>query len=103
MQEERLYRRDGLTIAQLARTLDCPEYQLRRAINGCLGHRNFSDFVHGWRLREAADRLRSHDFDDQSILDVALEVGFSSIGPFNRAFKARFGMTPSEFRSKGHA
>lgn len=103
MQDDRLYRRDDLTIAVLAQHLGCPEYQLRRAINGSLGHRNFSDFVHGWRLREAADRLRSPDFDDQSILDVALEVGFASIGPFNRAFKARFGTTPSEFRARGAA
>jgi AraC-like DNA-binding protein len=103
MANDRLYRRDDLAIAVLARHLGCPEYQLRRAINGGLGHRNFSDFVHTWRLREAAQRLQSRAFDDQSILEVALEVGFASIGPFNRAFKARFGTTPSEFRARGAA
>jgi AraC-like DNA-binding protein len=103
MERDRLYRRDDLSIAVLAQVLGCPEYRLRRAINGCLGHRNFSDFVHTWRLREAAARLQSRAFDDQSIQDVALEVGFASIGPFNRAFKARFGTTPSEFRARGAA
>ena len=103
MAQERLYRRDDLGIAVLAQHLGCAEYQLRRAINGCLGYRNFSDFVHTWRLREAADRLGSRAFDDQSILDVALEVGFASIGPFNRAFKSRFGTTPSAYRARGAA
>jgi AraC-like DNA-binding protein len=32
------------------------------------------------------------------ILTVALDAGFGSIGPFNRAFKAHTGLTPSEYR-----
>jgi AraC-like DNA-binding protein len=32
------------------------------------------------------------------VLTIALDCGYGSIGPFNRAFKARFGVTPSQFR-----
>ena len=32
------------------------------------------------------------------ILTIALDAGFGSIGPFNRAFKAHTGVTPSEYR-----
>jgi AraC-like DNA-binding protein len=32
------------------------------------------------------------------ILTIALDAGFQSLGPFNRAFKAHAGVTPSEFR-----
>ena len=32
------------------------------------------------------------------ILTIALDAGFQSLGPFNRAFKAETGLTPSEFR-----
>jgi AraC-like DNA-binding protein len=32
------------------------------------------------------------------VLSIALDVGYGSIGPFNRAFKARMGMTPTQFR-----
>jgi AraC-like DNA-binding protein len=32
------------------------------------------------------------------VLTIALEVGYGSIGPFNRAFKERFGVTPTEYR-----
>jgi hypothetical protein len=35
---------------------------------------------------------------DMPILTVALDAGFGSIGPFNRAFKVRTGVTPTEFR-----
>ena len=32
------------------------------------------------------------------VLTIALDAGFSSLGPFNRAFKAETGATPSEYR-----
>jgi len=35
---------------------------------------------------------------DRPVLTVALEAGFQSIGPFNRAFKAATGLTPTEYR-----
>lgn len=96
MTEEHVYRREGLTLAALAETLGCSETALRGLINQGLGYRNFNDFLHHYRLEEAAARLRR---DDLPILTIALECGYGSIGPFNRAFKQRFGMTPTEHRA----
>jgi AraC-like DNA-binding protein len=95
MTEERLYRREGLTLANLAGTLGMGEAALRGLINQELGYRNFNDFLHHYRLQEAAVRLATQDLP---ILTIALECGYGSIGPFNRAFRQRLGMTPSEYR-----
>lgn len=96
MTEQHLYRREGLTLALLARTLAMGEAALRALINQELGYRNFNDFLHHHRLQEAAARLAREDLP---ILTIALECGYGSIGPFNRAFRQRFGMTPSEYRA----
>ena len=96
MSEQRLYRQEGLTLAVLARTLNLGEAALRSLINQQLGHRNFNDFLHRYRLEEAAERLAREDLP---ILTIALECGYGSIGPFNRAFRHRFGMTPTEYRA----
>jgi AraC-like DNA-binding protein len=96
MSEEHLYRREGLTLAALAQTLGQGEAALRNLINQELGYRNFNDFLHHYRLQEAALRLAGEDLP---ILSVALECGYGSIGPFNRAFRQRFGMTPTEYRA----
>ena len=95
---ESLYRREGLTIGALARTLGTQEYVLRRVINRQLGYRNFNDFLHSYRIPEACARLRSPAEARRPVLSIALDLGYNSIGPFNRAFKARIGMTPTEFR-----
>src|SRR5262249_42100618 len=98
MVAESLYRREGLTIGALARTLGTQEYLLRRVINRHLGYRTFNDFLHSYRIPEACARLRSPAEARRPVLSIALDLGYNSIGPFNRAFKERIGMTPTEFR-----
>ncbi len=98
MEEQKLYRHDGLTIAALAARLAIPEYRLRRLINRRLGHRNFSSFINSFRLSEARAALADPVQANVPILTIALDTGFQSLAPFNRAFKLTAGMTPREYR-----
>jgi AraC-like DNA-binding protein len=103
MRRERAYRIDDLTLGLLALKLAVPEYRLRRFINQRLGHRNFNAYVNGLRLAEARTALADPTRRDAGVLEIALAAGFASIGPFNRAFKADAGVTPSEFRRRALA
>ena len=94
-----LWKRERIGIGTLARELGTQEYLLRRAINRHLGYRNFNDFLHDYRLTEAARRLASPAQAHLPVLSIALDCGYGSIGPFNRAFKARFGLTPTQYRN----
>jgi len=98
MSVERIYRQEGLTIAMLAAKLDVPEHRLRQAINEGLGHRNFNAFLNRYRIDEAKAALSDVSQRDVPVLTIAMDTGFQSIGPFNRAFKADTGTTPTEFR-----
>lgn len=98
MKNNKIYREEGLSIAGLAVKLSLPEYRLRRLINQKLGHRNFSAFVNSYRLSEAMAALGDPSQSSVPVLTIALDTGFGSIGPFNRAFKAHTGMTPTEYR-----
>lgn len=100
MEQQRVYRREGLTIATLASLLDTQEHVLRRTINQGLGFRNFNEFLNSYRIREAGERLRFAQARKLPVLTIALEVGYGSIGPFNRAFKELMGMTPTEYRAR---
>jgi AraC-like DNA-binding protein len=98
MTSERAYRQDGLTVASLARQVGVPEYKLRRLINQGLGHRNFNSYVNSHRIAEARAALADPHQVEVPVLTIALDAGFSSLGPFNRAFKAETGVTPTEYR-----
>ncbi len=92
------YREPGLTIAGLAEMLDTPEHRLRALINKRLGHRNFSAFLNRHRIAEAKERLSDKDAVDLPVLTIAMDLGYNSLTPFNRAFRSETGTTPSEFR-----
>lgn len=99
MEHERLYRDETLTIAALAQRLGEQEYRLRRLINGSLGYRNFAQFLNLYRLAEVKAALADPEQREVPILTIALDAGFGSLGPFNRAFREAEGMTPSEYRA----
>ena len=98
LESDRVYLEEGLTIGALAKRLGTSEHVLRRVINRGLGHRNFNDFLHTWRIREACEELARPEQARLPVLSIAMKVGYGSIGAFNRAFKARIGMTPTDFR-----
>ncbi len=95
---EGIWREEGLTIGALATRLAVPEHRLRRAINGGLGHRNFSSFINRQRIEAAKAQLADPDLCGKTVLEIAYDVGFASLGPFNRAFRAETGQSPTEYR-----
>lgn len=98
MADERIYRHDNITIGTLATKLKIPEYRLRRLINQRLGYRNFNVFLNEHRIAEAKAALADPSQAEVPVITIAMDAGFQSLGPFNRAFKATTGVTPSEYR-----
>jgi AraC-like DNA-binding protein len=98
MADERIYRHDNITIGALATRLGIPEYRLRRLINQRLGYRNFNVFLNNHRIEEAKAALADPTQAEVPVITIALDAGFQSLGPFNRAFKAITGVTPTEYR-----
>lgn len=56
---------------------------------------SFPEYVTSLRLSKAAELLENPDL---SILEAAMQSGFSSLASFNRAFKQHNRCTPSQFR-----
>jgi AraC-like DNA-binding protein len=98
MGNERIYRHDNITIGSLATKLAIPEYRLRRLINQRLGYRNFNVFLNNHRIEEAKAALSDPTQAEVPVITIAMDAGFQSLGPFNRAFKATTGVTPTEYR-----
>ncbi len=98
MEGQRIYKKEGVTIGQLAELMNEQEYRLRRLINGQLGFRNFNDFLNQYRVNEACEILSDPNQTRKTILEIAYDLGYQSIGPFNKAFKELKGTTPTAYR-----
>lgn len=86
----------GLTLSDLAGRLGTNSSHLSRAFNEGLG-RNFSEAINGLRAEMVAAALTAGASAD--LLTLAFDAGFSSKASFNRAFRQRFGTSPSAWRA----
>ena len=96
MEEGKLYTQTGLTISDLADNLSIQEYRLRRIINQQLNYRNFNQFLNNYRIEDACSRLKE---TNTPVSTIALDVGYASLSVFNKAFRERYALTPTEFRN----
>lgn len=90
--------RTGLNPGGAGRRLGANTAYLSRAVNEGLGV-NFNAFVNRMRAEEVARRMKA-DPAARDLLQLALNAGFSSKATFNRAFRAAFHLSPSEFRRR---
>ncbi len=58
----------------------------------------FSEYVLGRRLAQARQMLTEPAFTSRSISSIAFEAGFADLSHFNKAFRRRFGATPTDVR-----
>lgn len=100
MDEQEIYLEPNLNIRTLAARLKTPEHRLRVLINQGLGYRNFSAFLNTYRLKAVKTAFADPQKTRIPILTIAMDAGYNSLAPFNRAFLATEGMTPSKFRQE---
>lgn len=61
---------------------------------------SFSDVLREGRLDLAYRLLGDATRTDRGISEIAFDAGFSDLSTFNRAFRRRFGLTPSDVRAE---
>lgn len=98
MEENHIYKEPGLTIRALAEQLKTPEHRLRSLINAGLGYRNFSTFLNHYRIAAIKQAFAEPENSRIPVLTIALDHGYNSLAPFNRAFRDVTGQTPTQYR-----
>jgi len=91
---------EEMTLRDLACIAGFSEYHFHRLFAAMTGETLFA-FIQRLRLERAARQLSVHP--SRKITQLALECGFSSSAVFCRAFKNRFGCTPSAFRDRNQS
>lgn len=93
MTEQKPYRKDNLTSAELAGMLCINRTYLSRYLNDCLGM-TFYDYVNKYRLDESEKLILE---GEKSVTEIATSCGFKDHSSFYRAFRKRHNMSPSDW------
>ena len=87
---------EEITLKRISDSLGYSEFYVSRRFKEISGMQ-FRVYL---RYRRLAFALKDVRDTDKSLLDIALDYGFSSHEAFTRAFKEAYGITPSEYRQK---
>ena len=82
-------------ITKRVEDLGVSKYVLSRLFSKTF-HRNFNQYLNAARLNYACHRLEN---TRDSITNICLDSGFESQRTFNRVFKERYKISPSDYRS----
>lgn len=85
---------EKITIADIASEIGVSSSHFMKFFKNTMGT-SFIDYLNEYRLAMASRLLLS---SDASVLDVANEVGFDNLSYFNRLFKKKFGLAPTNYR-----
>ena len=96
MLDEELFLEEGLTLGEVASSVNIKPHQLSEFLNKYLDI-SFSTFINSFRIDKAKELLLE---DSASVTSVAYKVGFNSKANFNLAFKTLVEMSPSEYIKK---
>ncbi|WP_091141143.1 helix-turn-helix domain-containing protein [Flavobacterium caeni] len=97
METQKPYLNEALGLGELADSLGIGTKKLSDLLNQHL-HTNFYNFVNEYRVREVVERLATPDAEKYTLMGIAYDCGFQSKASFNRIFKQKMGMSPSEYK-----
>lgn len=86
--------REKITLEKMAFDMGVSKYVLSRLFAKTF-HCNFVTYVNGIRLNYAIAMMKN---TSESITNICYDCGFESQRTFNRVFRERYRMTPSEYR-----
>jgi len=95
MKNEGLHRDSNLSLSKLAANIGASPNHVSQTLNETLGM-SFFDYVNRWRIEDAKRKIV---LAEDSVLNIALAVGFNTSSSFYKAFKKETGKTPRGFRS----
>jgi AraC-like DNA-binding protein len=100
LNSKRPYLDPDLTLSQIAAQLEAPNRHVSQLINTRFGM-NFPAYMNYCRIQRASQQLNAERFAHVAIKSIMYESGFKSKSVFNREFHRHYGVSPSEYRSRG--
>ena len=80
----------------MAHDLGVSKFSLSRLFSKTF-HSSFNQYVNEARLGYACQRIET---TDDTLTEISMDSGFGSLRTFNRVFKEKYRLTPSEYRNK---
>ena len=96
MEQDQVYLDHNLTLSDLAHRLNTSTNNLSWLINNVY-EQSFYDYINSYRINAFLTKVERGEHIKQTFLSLSYDVGFNSKSTFNKAFKAIYNETPSNY------
>ncbi len=97
MRNEKPFLNESLTLGELAKRIGLTDKRLSELLNRHMST-SFYDYVNAYRIETFKEKVADSSNDHLTLLALAFESGFQSKTSFNRVFKQKEEMSPSEYK-----
>lgn len=102
LETQKLYRDEALNLTELADKMGISNKRLSELLNQYLNV-SFYNLINDYRIEEVKERISSDEAEKYTLLSIAFDCGFQSKASFNRIFKQKTGISPSEYRKRNES
>lgn len=96
LEREKPFLNDSLMLAELAAMIPMTDKKLSELLNRHV-RISFYDLINDYRVEAVKQRMAEPDAERFTLLALAFDSGFKSKTSFNRVFKQKTGMSPSQY------
>jgi AraC-like DNA-binding protein len=93
---EHIYFDPDLTLKQFSEKLNTTSNNLSWLLNN-IYNKSFYEYINSLRINAFIKKVERLEHKKITLLAMAFDVGFNSKSTFNKVFKKRFGITPSQY------
>lgn len=96
LEDDKIYKTEGVSLTMLSERLGTSRHNTSQIINEHF-NMNFFELMNKFRLDEAVEIIKNKGDNKLTIIDIAYKVGFNNKVTFNKVFKKRFQVTPTQY------
>ena len=97
LENKKPYLNESLSLTDLADEMNISSKKLSDLLNQHMDV-SFYNLINDFRLREVTECMFLPEYSKYTLAGLANECGFQSKATFNRIFKQKFGMSPSQYK-----
>ena len=98
LENNRIYQNPNLSVEEAAKTLGLTKKAFALHLQAL--PISFNELINAMRIDDFKAKVRDEEYQKYDLVSIAKMCGFSSKATFNRVFKEKEGVTPSEFRKQ---
>lgn len=97
IERDKVYRQPSITLTKFAEIIDSPVYLVSKATKS-IYKKSFPEVINFYRIKEITAMLMTPKDLDDTIEELAFDVGFNTPSAFYNAFKKETSMTPRSYQ-----